>query len=242
MNPSPLQTLTEENSSLAHELNLAGGTYHRFVLPGDFVVKGQYDLSKFLDHYHIPLDLKGATVLDIGTASGYFAFECARRGADVTAIDIWDGILFRRLQRALGLSVRYVQKSIYDLSENWGKFDFVICGSLLLHLRDLVGAMAKIREVCAGTAIVSTLDCEEGRATGRPFCEFVGSRFSGPGGEYWTYWRTNGEALNRMALAVGFAKSVEVSRFVLTSEMGPNLAPHTVIHATVQSPGSLEKK
>ena len=31
------------------------------------------------------------TVLDVGTAAGFFSVELARRGAEVTAIDLWDG-------------------------------------------------------------------------------------------------------------------------------------------------------
>jgi tRNA (mo5U34)-methyltransferase len=42
--------------------------------------------------------------------------------------------------------------SAYDLTpEQLGKFDVVVCGSLLLHLRDPVRALEAIRSVCDGS-------------------------------------------------------------------------------------------
>ena len=39
--------------------------------------------------------------------------------------------------------------SVYDLSpERVGSFDVVVCGSLLLHLQDPIGALTAIRSVC----------------------------------------------------------------------------------------------
>src|SRR5438046_2405575 len=71
-------------------VNRAGGTYHRLDWGNGLVIKGIFDLTKYLDHYHLPADLTGKTALDVGTASGFFANECTRRGAQVTAIDLFD--------------------------------------------------------------------------------------------------------------------------------------------------------
>ena len=44
-----------------------------------------------------------------------------------------------------------VELSVYDLSpERIGEFGVVVCGSLLLHLRDPVRALEAIRSVCRG--------------------------------------------------------------------------------------------
>lgn len=96
----------EELRQMVDAINQKGGTYHQIDLGGGLVVKGEYDMTMYVDSYGIPADLSGRTALDIGTASGFFAFECARRGASVTAIDIWDGRLFDALKEALGLSAR----------------------------------------------------------------------------------------------------------------------------------------
>src|SRR6266851_6559866 len=136
-NPKKLQDVVDD-------INRSGGLYHQIDLGANLLIKGEYDMTRYIDFYRIPADLSGRTVLDIGTASGFFAFECARRGAFVTAIDIWDGALFDTLKEALGLSVQYVQKNIYDLDTSFGQFDIVICTSLLLHLPDVLGAFQKI--------------------------------------------------------------------------------------------------
>src|SRR5436190_1863508 len=53
---------------------------------------------------------------------------------------------FEIAREALGSRVERVVASVYDLSpQRLGKFDVVVCGSLLLHLRDPVGALGAIR-------------------------------------------------------------------------------------------------
>ena len=37
----------------------------------------------------------------------------------------------------MGLEIDYVQKNIYELDRSFGEFDLVVCGSLLLHLRNI---------------------------------------------------------------------------------------------------------
>ena len=58
---------------------------------------------------------------------------------------------FRIAREALGSSVERVELSVYELSpERLGSFDVVVCGSLLLHLRDPLRALEAVRAVCAG--------------------------------------------------------------------------------------------
>ena len=155
-------------------INRSGGTYHQIDLGNGLVVKGEYDMTRYVEFYGIAADLGGKTVLDIGTSSGFFAFECARRGASVTAIDIWDGNLFNTLKEGLGLSAQYVQRSIYDLDASFGRFDIVICTSLLLHLPDVLGALQRISSVCANKAIIATAFLDNEACRNRPHIEFVG--------------------------------------------------------------------
>jgi tRNA (mo5U34)-methyltransferase len=123
-------------------------------------------------------DVRGKRCLEIGTYDGFLAFELERRGAaEVVATDIpdhtqWDwplrfreqgpdvlatiagprkGVGFQTAHAALRSSVQYVQLNVYDLApERVGRFDVVVCGSLMLHLRDPLRALAAIRSVCEG--------------------------------------------------------------------------------------------
>lgn len=58
-----------------------GTWYHVMELAPGVVTPGAYDLRPLLPQMCIPESLAGQTVLDIGTANGFFAFEMERRGA-----------------------------------------------------------------------------------------------------------------------------------------------------------------
>ena len=227
---------TEQLRQLVDALNQKGGAYHKIDLGGGLVVNGEYDMTRYFHYYEIPSILDGQTVLDIGTSSGFFAFECARRGGAVTAIDVWDALLIEEFQKALGLNVRYVKKNIYDLDEGFGTFDLVICGSLLLHLPDIFGAVKKIRAVCKGRAIIATAFLDDPERRDRAYCEFVGRQTTVDGYEYGTYWSVSPAALHRMLLAAGFSEVSEISRFSLDSEPAGHgfSVSHVVIHAVGQ--------
>lgn len=69
--------------------------YHCIDLGQGVVTNGDFEMSEYLPRYHFPEEMTGMRVLDVGRASGYFAFEFERRGADVTATEIasfldWD--------------------------------------------------------------------------------------------------------------------------------------------------------
>ena len=241
-------------------VNRAGGAYHQMDFGQGVVLNGEYEMSRYLPYYALPEDLRDKSVLDIGTASGFFAIECARRGANVTAIDVDDGRLVKGICDGLGLDVTYVRKSIFDLDESWGSFDLVVCGSLLLHLCDIFGAVRKIRSVSKGEAIVATgmiprsVDATpkrsrwlelaarinqriiDSRVEAVPLLQFVGIREVLSGSEFWTYWLTNMAALKKMMIDAGFSRAEEVSRFTLYSvPASPNHydTPHGVVRAYV---------
>ena len=151
--------------------------YHTIELAPGVVTPGWFDLRPIVDVMPWP-DVRGKRCLDVGTYDGFLAFELERRGAaEVIAIDIddhtlWDwppdvraiggtgladlagpekGAGFRIAAAALGSKVDRRPLSVYDLSSDaLGTFDVVVCGSLLLHLRDPMRALEAIRGVCAG--------------------------------------------------------------------------------------------
>jgi tRNA (mo5U34)-methyltransferase len=151
--------------------------YHTLDLGDGRVTPGWMDLRPVVDRLPWP-DVRGKRCLDVGTYDGFFAFELERRGAaSVVATDIsdhaqWDwpramrergaeylaavagekGQGFEQAREALGSSVEKREISVYELSaEAVGEFDVVVCGSLMLHLKDPVRALEAIRSVCRGS-------------------------------------------------------------------------------------------
>jgi tRNA (mo5U34)-methyltransferase len=150
--------------------------YHTLDLPDGVVTPGWMDLRPVVERLPWP-DVRGKRCLDVGTYDGFFAFELERRGAaSVVATDIsdhsqWDwpramrergatylasvagkkGRGFEVARSALGSSVEKREISVYELSpEALGSFDVVVCGSLMLHLKNPVAAMEAMRSVCRG--------------------------------------------------------------------------------------------
>lgn len=159
------------------ELDRVPVWYHTLELGPGAVTPGWMDLRSIVDRMPWP-EVRGKRCLDVGTYDGYLAFEMERRGArEVIATDVsdhtqWDwpladrrtgpafltslagpqkGLGFETAKRALGSSVEKHEISVYDLSpERLGEFDVVVCGSLLLHLKNPVAALEAIRSVTTG--------------------------------------------------------------------------------------------
>jgi 2-polyprenyl-6-hydroxyphenyl methylase / 3-demethylubiquinone-9 3-methyltransferase len=90
--------------------------------------------------------LEGARVLDVGCGGGILTEAMARRGAQVTGIDLSDKAL-RVAELHLhesGLAVRYEKAAVEDLRD---EFDVVTCMELLEHVPDpasMVAACARL--------------------------------------------------------------------------------------------------
>jgi tRNA (mo5U34)-methyltransferase len=110
---------------------------------------------------HVPKDLSGKRVLDIGAWNGCASFECERRGAsEVIALGPENpaNTGFNKIRDALGLTrTRYLQGTVYDLDpEKLGHFDLVLFLGVLYHLRYPLLGIDNIRRVCTGTVFVET--------------------------------------------------------------------------------------
>ena len=62
--------------------------YHTVDLGNGLITPGTYDYREVLDVFQFPTDMNGMSVLDVGSATGFFAFEFERRGADVTSLEL----------------------------------------------------------------------------------------------------------------------------------------------------------
>jgi hypothetical protein len=92
--------------------------YHTVDLGNGVVTPGLCDHRPYPGSYGLPRDLSDKTALDIGAASGFFAFEMEKRGAEVTATDLptWGGI--ERADWSCRLWVETSEKPGGDLQEN----------------------------------------------------------------------------------------------------------------------------
>jgi len=118
-----------------HNLHLPDGTQTAPDHPlGDFPSFKWRRISPLL-----PQDLTGWQVLDIGCNAGFYSFQLARRGAEVTAIDInphylrqaqWAGEQFGVLDR-----IHFRQMQVYDLAREEQSYDLILFMGVLYHLR-----------------------------------------------------------------------------------------------------------
>lgn len=142
--------------------------FHTFDL-GDGLRTPGYDATlQKLDVIHLPEDLSGRRVLDIGAYDGFFSFECERRGAlEVVAADKWswewpgsDGRRnFDWMREVLASSVTDRVVAVEDLSpETVGEpYDLVLFLGVLYHAPDPLGYLKRVRSVTKGTVIIETL-------------------------------------------------------------------------------------
>jgi tRNA (mo5U34)-methyltransferase len=62
--------------------------YHTIDLAQGLVTPGTYDYRRSVSAFPFPADMSGMKALDVGSATGFFAFELERRGANVTSADL----------------------------------------------------------------------------------------------------------------------------------------------------------
>jgi tRNA (mo5U34)-methyltransferase len=210
--------------------------YHTLELGDGVETPGMFDHRPVLDRYPIPADLSGMRCLDVATMDGYWAFEMERRGAaSVTALDLedpndldWPASLrqhhdkeldetkaerFALARRALGSNVERVLMSAYDLSPELGTFDFVFCGDLLLHIKDPVTAIERIRSVCTGSAVIVNVIKRFRFYEKRAMAELDGI-------DNFEWWVTNMAGLERLVKAAGFARVEAAEPFELPFREG----------------------
>jgi tRNA (mo5U34)-methyltransferase len=200
--------------------------YHTLELAPGVVTPGWFDTRPVVAKLPLPDSLAGLRCLDIGTFDGFWAFEMERRGAsEVVATDLlnaeeWDwpagsspdvvrelaerkrgGEGFRVAREALGSRVELVERSVYDLDpHDLGSFDFAYLGSLLLHLRDPVRALERVRALVTGRLLV--VDVYD------PLMSLLFRRrpvatLDGRDRPWW--WQSNIACLVRMVESAGFA-------------------------------------
>ena len=96
----------------------------------------------------LPADLTGRRLLDAGCGTGALAVEAARRGAEVTAIDVSPTLIGLARERLPALpGSGSVEFRVGDMLDPWlGRFDHVVAMDSLIHYQapDIVRALAEL--------------------------------------------------------------------------------------------------
>jgi tRNA (mo5U34)-methyltransferase len=202
--------------------------YHTIELPGE-TTAGMIDLRGVAPKV-LPRDLAGKRALDVGTYDGFWAFEMEKRGASVVATDVGEahdadwpphrrdalraeadrlgvelGLGFRLASDALGSKVQRVTCDVRALERDaiGGPVDVAFCGALLLHLRDPVGALERIREVLVPGGLLVLLEpvLLGPSLLRRPYARFE------PAERAFNWWVPNLATLRGWLAVAGFASS-----------------------------------
>ena len=108
----------------------------------------------------IPADLTGATVLDIGCNGGFYCIQMKQRGAErVLGIDVDDRYLNQARFAAdqLGLEIEFQKRSVYDVVNLDGQFDYVFFMGVFYHLRYPLFALDNILKKVKSKLIFQTM-------------------------------------------------------------------------------------
>lgn len=201
-----------EHTSLQGEIAAFGHWFHNLHLPDGTQTAPDHPLGDFPSYKwehlsgHIPQDLRGWKVLDIGCNAGFYSFELAKRGANVTAIDADAHYLAQAkwAVRLYGLEDRitFRRMQVYDLAHVDEIFDLVLFMGVFYHLRyptlalDIVAQRVK-RMMIFQTLMLSgqepfdlpdTLDFstrDAMRQPGWPKMAFIEGRFAGDPTNWW---------------------------------------------------------
>jgi tRNA (mo5U34)-methyltransferase len=179
---------TEE---LQHRIAKLPYWYHRIELPGGVATPGWAPFS--VPAYHVPEDLSGKRVLDVGAWDGFWTFEALKRGArQAVAIDDFSDYLghlkqtdrvawdtFDLCREALGYDSERCQRhemSVYDISEErLGRFDVVFFFGVLYHLRHPLLVLERLASVCDDEIFVESAILDDYS----PYRGDVGNGYSG---------------------------------------------------------------
>lgn len=147
-------------TDLRGEVERLGPWFHNLHLPGgvqtvpDHFLGGDFPSFKWREIApHLPQDLSGWRVLDVGCNAGFYSFELAKRGAHVLAIDHDPHYLAQARwacsQFGLDDRVEFRQLGVYATA-NWKeRFDLVWFMGVFYHLRypllalDLLGSLTQ---------------------------------------------------------------------------------------------------
>ncbi|MDP8914147.1 MAG: TIGR04290 family methyltransferase [Pseudomonadota bacterium] len=162
MNVEP-RSIRSGDNDLKDRIEALGPWFHNINLGGIWTAPdhflGDYPNVKFQRFApHLPEDLSGKSVLDIGCNAGFYSMEMKRRGADrVLGLDHDDHYLAqaRFAAETLGYdNIEFRNHSVYDVGSLGETFDIVIFMGVLYHLRHPLLALDLIHEHVAKDMLI----------------------------------------------------------------------------------------
>lgn len=157
-------TATEQTKK---DIKSLGPWFHNLHLPNQLKTApdhflGDFPAFKWIQlKNHVPDDLSGWRVLDIGCNAGFYSFELAKRGAEVLGIDLDPHYLkqARWAAKVYGLEkqVDFRQMQVYDLWKTEEKFDLVWFMGVFYHLRYPMLALDAIADKVIKMLVFQTL-------------------------------------------------------------------------------------
>jgi tRNA (mo5U34)-methyltransferase len=227
VNAVPRPALDTSAEAMQEQVEALGPWFHNLHLPFGIqtaprhFLGGDFPRFKWLQiQGHIPQDLSGWRVLDVGCNAGFYTFELARRGASVLAMDHDPRYLAQAEWAAdvLGLRgrIEFRCQGVYDLAQCTERFDLVWFMGVFYHLRypllglDLLARMTRRLMVfqtltLPGEAVApQALDLPiEDRAPlqadGWPRMAFIEHRFANDPTNWWIANHAGCEAMLRSA-------------------------------------------
>lgn len=138
--------MADDKAEIQRQIDALGPWFHNLHLPSglqtvpNHFLGGDFPTFKWEQiRPHIPEDLNGWRVLDVGCNAGFYSFELAKRGASVLAIDMEPLYLeqARWAAKQFGLQdrVEFRQMQVYDLARTNDQFDLVWFMGVFYHLR-----------------------------------------------------------------------------------------------------------
>ena len=206
-----------DSRKIIEDTNQNGWSYHKLTFPDGTVLNGIWDMSKYLEHFQIPENLSGKSILEIGPGSGYFSFEFSKRGASkVVAIDIKPNKLQQAANELMGANVEFLTKDLFTIDESFGKFDLVFCSNVIIHVSDMFQAIQKIKQVAKDQVILCNSVLKNPKFTDEPIAYFLGK--PGVDGSILSYWQPTMLCIEKMLEKANFSSIKEISRFMEISE------------------------
>ncbi len=124
-----------------HNLNLAGVQTAPDHPLGNFLEEMWWHVNQ-----HLPADMTGLTVLDIGCNAGFYSQRLRQRGAKVLGVDHDERYLAqaRFAAEVAGLDIDFRRMDVYELDRLAGPFDYVLFMGVFYHLRYPVYGLDKV--------------------------------------------------------------------------------------------------